>query len=277
MSGTRFEQAEYYVTGILEQSAMTFVSEDAGFLVFGDESAAVWRVKPPAAPGSGLGHGLQVQQLRGNDRTMKNVEAATYDAEEGRVRALSEGNRRSYDLTVVPGPGPHLTLGQPKRVGPRLQKAQRGARSRYEGLTTLASNLSPDGKKWHVAVHERRPRRVYFLDPDTLKSHGHAKLPAGAKPWFPDLSDVAIDSGGALFLLSDEGCCFGEFALTRAANGSVPKWKLALIRMTPIATDALPLGKRRLQPEALAFDAWGHLWVLAETRQILIRFIPASG
>lgn len=269
MTGTRFEQADYHLLNIQEPSGITFISREAGFLVVADDASTIWQVHRPeprqVSP--------MARPLRADDGAFRDIESASYDPDTGVLRVLSERTRRVHELGLALGPNGRIALGAPQRRGRRLKRVQRRKNSGYEGFTTLPAHLSPDGHKWNVAVNERKPRRVCFFDPDTLKFAGHAKLPAAAKPLFPDLSSVAVAADGALFLLSDEGSRFGQFSLNRSTQSSKPGWKLHFVGQTPIVSTSLPLGDAdRLQPEGLTFDDRGDLWIVTEGNGLLLRF-----
>ncbi len=269
MKGRRFRQAEVHETGIEEPSAIAFIAPQVGFLVFADDSSAVWRVERPGPNQPKTNN----HPLRPDDGAFEDVESATYDPQTGTVRLVSEASRRVYESRVARHAHGRVSLGEPRRLG-RLKRVQRHDNSGYEGFTTLPSQLSPDGTKWDVAVNERAPRRLCFFDPSSLKYGGYAKLPKDAKPLFPDLSSVAIAEDGALFLLSDEGSCFGQFVLKRAGKRSKAGFKLRLVRQTPIVATNLPLGNAsRLQPEGMTFDERGDLWIVTEGGGLLIHFV----
>lgn len=264
-----FRMAEHYRTGIGEQSALTFVSPEVGFLVVADDTSSIFRVAP------GADGEVRVDELL-SDEALEGLEGAAYDPKRSVLRVVSEDSRKVYEMDLEVNDG-DVKLSRPKKVG-KLDKAGRRKNKSWEGLELLSADMSPDRRPWQIAVNEGSPRRVTFFDPKDLESGGHAKIPDDAKPYLPDLSDVAVSPRGTLFLLSDEGnaiCELGIRKLDRPVGDGRPlgEWKLVFLGKTDIDAKNLPLdGADRLQPEGLAFDQKGDLWVACEANSLLIRF-----
>jgi len=169
----KLRQTDIHFLDIDEPSALTIISPEAGLLVFADESSTIWQVRKPAANKTCL----TGQPLRLDGGAIPDIEGATYDPETGVLRVLSEQSRHVCEFDVTLGSTGRIGLVKPHRHRCRLKRVQRESKHGYEGITALPAQLSPDGRKWNVAINERKPRRVCFFDPKTLKYSGYAKLP----------------------------------------------------------------------------------------------------
>jgi uncharacterized protein YjiK len=271
----RFTQREHYVTGVEQQSALTFISEAVGFMVAGDDSSALFAVKPQ-------GGRAIVTQVREDDGELAGIEGMRFNRKNGKLRVVSEDSRRvwemRFDLRKLELSAPD-EIGKIERLGKKNKKVSKG----YEGLDILHAEQSPDRTEYQLAIHEGKPRRVAFLDPKTLEVQGLADVPESLRSVLPDLSDSAVSPRGTLFLLSDEGNAFVEFAVRKIDRGagpgrSLPQWTLVPLATTEIDPKGLPLaGADRLQPEGLSFDDKGDLWVACEANSLLLRFEQQRG
>jgi hypothetical protein len=266
----RFRQAEHYLTGIDQQSAITFVKPEVGFVIAGDDSSALWAVKP-----DGEGE-VAVAKLRKDDGELPGLEGANYNPRTDKVRVLSEDKSKVWELGFKTKGG-ELRLGDLEEVG-KIESVGRNKNKGYEGLETLPAAVSPDGREYQLAVNEGRPRKVVFVDPDTLQVEGTADIPESVRDLLPDISDTAVSKRGTLVLLSDEGNAFVEFAIRKIDRNvgpglPLPTWTLVPLGEHRIDLDRLPLdGAQRLQAEGSSFDDRGDLWIACEANSILIRF-----
>jgi hypothetical protein len=266
----RFEQGAHYLTGIEQQSALTFVSPEVGFIVASDDSSALWAIKPN-------GPELEKTRLRKDDGELDGIEGMRFNPRDSRLRVLSENSRKVWELKLELG-GDKPRLSAPKAIG-KLEKIGKKKNKGFEGLDLLPAELSPDKTEYQLAINEGKPRRIAFLDPKTLEVQGLADVPESLRSALPDLSDSAVSPQGTLFLLSDEGNAFVELAIRKLDRGvgrgrSLPQWTLVPLETTQIDTRELPLaGAERLQPEGLSFDHQGNLWVACEANGLLIPFM----
>jgi uncharacterized protein YjiK len=266
----RFKQDPNYIETDIEQlSALTFISPKFGFVGVGDEKSELYNIK--------LNDGeAKVTTIRQDDDSFPGMEGSCFRrTDDGTfLRVLSEDKQTVWEVPFGGG-----SVGEIVRdweiEGKKKKKSNKG----YEGLDILPAHHSPDGNEYQLAVKEGKPRRVAILDPETLAVKGLADLPESLKKVMPDLSDIAVSPRGTIFILSDEGECFTEFALRKIEKGvgpglSLPRWTLVPLATTYIDTDDIKIGKKfdRLQPEGLSFDQNGDLWVACEAKGILIRF-----
>ena len=263
---SHFSQAAHYSTGIEQQSALTFVSPELGFVIASDDSSALWAVKPKRGE-------VEVKEIRQDDGELSGIEGARYNPRTKRLRLLSEDSRRVWEMEVSRRGG----LSDPEEIG-RLEKLGKKKNKGFEGLDLLPAELSPDKTEYQLAIHEGKPRRIALLDPESLEIKGLADVPESVRKALPDLSDSAVSPRGTLFLLSDEGNAFVELAIRKLVLGvgggqPLPRWTLVPLGTTEIDDTHLPLGgAERLQPEGLSFDHKGDLWVACEANGLLIRF-----
>jgi hypothetical protein len=252
----RFEQGEPYLTGIEQQSAIAFVSSELGFVIAGDDSSAVWLVKPRR-------RNLAKTRLRKDDGQLNGIEGICFERATSSVRVLSENSRRVWEMRLGVRKN-KVRLSDPTEIG-KIEKIGKKKNKGLEGLALLPAAVSPNRTKYQLAINEDKPRRVAFIDPKTLEVKGLAELPESLRAVLPDLSDLAVSSSGTLFLLSDEGNALAELAIrkidSRLSRGrSLPQWTLVPLHTTEIDTRSLPLaGAERLQPEGLSFDHRGNL------------------
>jgi hypothetical protein len=276
MEPLRFTQAESYRTGIAEQSALTFVTPEVGFVAVADDSSVVHRVKPPKKPGGEL----VVEPLTDDDGAMDGLEGASFNRGKKTLRTVSENSRKVFEMKATID-GERIHLAKPRKIG-KLERVQKDDNSGWEGFATLPAELSPDGKEYQLAANEARPRRIGLFDPKTLAMVGSAKIPDELKDLLLDLADVAVSKRGTLAILSEQGNdqkgVIAEVALRRiertiGRGRSSVEWKLIPIGVTKIETKGLDLGGAgRLQAEGLDFDQKGDLWVACEANSLLIRF-----
>lgn len=252
--------AQRYSTNIKEQSALTFVSAEHGFLAISDRSSKVWQVKPSADEPT-------VTPLRKNDGQLEGLEGAIYG--DNQLLVVSEDSRKVWQIDVDTA-GEALALGQPELLG-KLPKIGERKNKGWEGLALLPKQFSPDNKPRLLAVHEGFPKRVAIFDRHSLKMEASLKLPKEVKA--KDLSDLTVDpQTGRLFLLSDESNAVYEMDLVCAkqkiGQGSLTnKWSLESITSIELPDQR---GRKRLQPEGLAFDERGDLWVACEGKTSLL-------
>ncbi len=262
----RFARRAALKTGVVEQSALTFLGERHGFVTVDDESGTIWRVPKPTA-----GQRTLAAEALGEADELTGLEAVTFDAARSVLLVASASTRAVYELPLRLD-GARVEVGEPRRLG-KLPAIGSEANSGWEGMTVVSGRLFADGQDRLAVIHERAPRGVGLFRRDTLAADGFVLLPRAMEAALPDLSDIAFDARtGHLFLLSDEGQTVFEAELVvreRRLGGSKPVVVRALI---PIGATPLPetSGKRRLQPEGLAFDERGDLWIACEHGSQLI-------
>jgi uncharacterized protein YjiK len=262
--GWVFSQQEYYVTGIKEQSGLTFVSPAIGFVTVEDESGDILAIKTRRA-----GHAAVTRLCQ--DARLKGMEGVCYNRATDRLRVLSEQKAALWELVLTNRRG-SVQVSEPVKLG-ELEPVGAKKNKGYEGLSWLPADLSLDGREWQLAIQESKPRKVAFFDPVTLRLHGLAKIPDSVKDALPDLSDVAVSPRGTLFVLSDQGEAVAELALEEHGGD----WELHALRVKKLQVKDLPLGGApRLQPEGICFDHRGDLWVACEGNGLLIRFGPRA-
>ena len=266
----RFVQREHYSTGVPEQSSLTFVSAEVGFITVGDDSGAIYAIKggPGAAP--------KVSTL-GKFHALSGLEGASFNRRTRRLRVVGEDSSKVWEMALDHDAG-KVRLAPPVEIG-RLPNIGTRANKGFEGIDLLPAELSPDGCDWQLGIHEAEPRRVVLFVPATLEMKASLALPDSVKPALPDLSDATISPRGTLFVLSDQGDAFAEFVLHKGAHKPhADEWSLLPLAVTKIDTTVLPLaGAPRLQPEGIAFDDRGDLWVVCEGNSLLIRFQQVGG
>jgi hypothetical protein len=265
LAPTALRVAGRYQTGIAEQSALAFVSPAAGFLLIDDERAQVWRLPMPEGR-----EAPQVEGLRGAP-PRADLEGVAWDADTRSVLTLDEmtGTVSELPAQVV---GDSLELGRARRLG-RLPEIGHEENKGWEGLAVLPAAHAPDRRARVVAVHEGSPVALAVFDRKTLRLEAHVELPAAMQP--RDLSDLAFDpKTGRFFLLSDESHCLWEVELRRTTKllGAGPpasSWALVAIRETKLPRD-------EVQPEGVAVDHRGDVWVSFEARSALLRLERAA-
>jgi len=264
--------AQRWYSEIDEQSGFTFVSPEVGFLAVDDETSTVWQVGLPTTI---AGSKLAVNALREDDGTLTDLEGAAYDAEAGALFVVSESTSEVSKMSVdVLGGG--LTLGAPETVG-ELPKLGTNENKGWEGIAMWPSNVAPDGHKHLLAVNEGSPRMIALVSPETFEIEAEMPMPPSLADEPEDISDIAADpETGRVFLLSDASCAIYELDLDRRAKivlGGAPviEWAPALVQK--IELPELKKGRARLQPEGLAFDHQGDLWVLAEGDRSMIQLV----
>lgn len=257
LSATQFKDPVLSNTGIEEQSAITFVSKEHGFVVIADESSAVYRLKNG-----------EVEELRKDDGKLKGLEGCTLDQETNSLLVVSENTRRVFELRAT-FDGNDMKLAAPKELG-RLESIGEQANKGWEGLCAWSSKHTADGKPRLLAVHEGHPRAIGVFDRKTLKLEAAIELPEEMTPHPLDLSDLAVDpKTGRIFLLSDESAAIYEIELRRSdkllgAGPPLPSYAIVLIGQTELP--------KKLKAEGLCFDQAGDLFVTGELGSKMLTF-----
>lgn len=270
-AATRFTVKERVFTGIEEQSGLSFISPEHGFLAIDDRTSIVWNVKIDD------GGGVQVHALREDDGVLDGLEGAAYDPDTQTLLVLSEDSRETYEIPVTLGDDGSVSVAEPRllRRLPKLEHPEARDNKGWEGMTILPPRYTPDGKSRVLAVNEGYPKALAVLTRDGLEPKAIIELDGELDQALEDLSAVTVDPRtGHLFLLSDESEVVYECALEGSLNlmgGGPPaeRWKLK-----PLAKTHLPPLEQegaRLQPEGLAFDHEGDLWVSTEGDRSMIR------
>ncbi|MBI5494686.1 MAG: SdiA-regulated domain-containing protein [Deltaproteobacteria bacterium] len=259
----KFRAAGEYRIDVPEPSGITFLSPAEGFLVVSDCEDALFRVPVPE------GRGLDTETLKlkadGGKKHLTGLEGVAYDRQSRSVLVLSEDRNQVGEVSLDRR---GLALGKAEKLG-ELPDISRTGNKGFEGLALLPGANTPDGKPRLLAIHEGDPRKLVVMDRRTLHAEGTLSLTQRLKDHLADLADVAVDPRtGHLFLLSDESAAVAEVELvaTRKARGGAVSWDLRVV-----GTCELPyeVDGKRLQPEGLAFDDKGDLWVVAEKKRSL--------
>lgn len=194
----------------------------------------------------------------------RDLEGICASADGRNVWVVQEATRRVERFDVERKDG-RLVLSS-DGTSKRLPKFRDIENKGWEGLAFLPSSLAPaglGGGDHLVCVHEGSPRRIGIFALPDLDEGVTLKLPKAAKDLLPDLSDVAVDDRGHLFVLSDEGQCVVEFALSSSTR-RLPGAVVDEPALTMLSSFTLPLPKKS-KPEGLAFDDRGRLWVSLDT------------
>lgn len=257
-----FSLESRHFTKIAEQSALTFVAALKGFLAVAIEIPGV---------------------------KLDDLEGVTFDSDLSRVLVVTEGGRNVFAIPVTLEGG-EVVPGTAKKLG-KLEKLGTDENRGYEGLAYLPAALSPDGRAHLLAVHEGSPKRLGLFDPKTLEPRGFLALPAPLKTALKDLSDVEVDpKTGLIALLSDQSNRIGFVSLSHEKSKSSKLYQVkgggkhGGYSIQPLGTLDLPeldkqrakKGATRLQPEGVAFDASGDLWVSAEGDRSLMHFLRGA-
>jgi uncharacterized protein YjiK len=262
-----------YRIDVKEPSGLAFLSAERGFITVDDESSTIVRLVVPADPeGQVRAEEIDVGEHR---HLLRGLEGVAFDREAGTLLVISENSRTLSELALETGRG-KLRLGDPiKRK--TLDKIGDDKAHGWEGIVLLPARLTPDGHTRLLAVHERKPRGIAVLDRATLAMESFVPLPKDIAHEADDLSDLTVDPrSGHLFLLSDESAAvletvFEGTAPSRGAGASAAvTWSLRLVGRTELPHNEK---KHRLQPEGLAFDDAGDLWVVSEGDRSIRRLI----
>ncbi len=281
-----FSLESRHFTKIAEQSALTFVAALKGFLAVDDETGALHFI-----PRKTVGKGGQVPSVAIEIPGVKldDLEGVTFDSDLSRVLVVTEGGRNVFAIPVTLEGG-EVVPGTAKKLG-KLEKLGTDENRGYEGLAYLPAALSPDGRAHLLAVHEGSPKRLGLFDPKTLEPRGFLALPAPLKTALKDLSDVEVDpKTGLIALLSDQSNRIGFVSLSHEKSKSSKLYQVkgggkhGGYSIQPLGTLDLPeldkqrakKGATRLQPEGVAFDASGDLWVSAEGDRSLMHFLRGA-
>lgn len=263
---TSFRFADRFLTGVAEQSALTFISPKHGFIAVDDETSVVWQLEVPGSSKS-----PKIRALRQDDNELKGLEGAAYDPKARQLLVVSEDNRRVHSMDVNLKRN-ELSLGEPQEMG-KLPRWGDGDNKGWEGIMVWPASQAPDGRAHILAVHEGQPMGLGIFERDSLRTEAMIELhdfPGGPK----DLSDLTIDpQTGRLFLLSDESRAIYEMNLIRTsksvgAGPPIDRWSMVFIERTKLPEMD---GKGRLQPEGLAFDHEGNLWVSSEGDRSMVK------
>jgi uncharacterized protein YjiK len=128
----------------------------------------------------------------------------------------------------------------------------------WEGLAFLPAAVADDGKDHLVAVHEGRPKVVALFAWPGLAPERTLALPAGVDAALGDLSDVAVDAAGGVWLLSDQSRRLAQVRLSAKAA-----------TLTAVSLRDLPLQKDE-KPEGVVVEA-GATWIVTDGSGRLVR------
>jgi uncharacterized protein YjiK len=269
----RFTLGRSYRIDVKEPSGLAFLSSELGFVTVDDDASKVIRLLVPKDPDGDVV--AEEIDSGGHRHLLRGLEGIAFDPEVPSLLVLSEDSRDVSELAIDPARN-KLKLGEPiKRK--TLDKIGHEKAHGWEGIAILPARLAPDRRARLLAVHERDPRGVAVLDRATLAMESYIPLPKDLAREADDLSDLTIDPrSGHLFLLSDESAAVLETILEGAtaevsgagASARPLTWSLRAVGRTPLPD---PDKKRRLQPEGLAFDDAGDLWVVSEGDRSLRR------
>lgn len=252
-----------YRIDVKEPSGLAFLSGELGFITVDDDSSALIRLLVPADPdGEVRAEAIDVGEHR---HLLRGLEGVAFDPGAGTLLVISEDSRTLSELKLEVGRN-KLKLGDPVKRK-TLEKMGDDKAHGWEGIVLLPARLTPDRHTRLLAVHERDPRGIAVLDRATLAMESFVPLPKDIARAADDLSDLTVDPrSGHLFLLSDESAAVLETVFEGAPAGDggaagVVTWSLRLTGRTELPD---PERKHRLQPEGLAFDDAGDLWVVSE-------------
>lgn len=249
-------------TEIDEQSALTFVSREIGFLTIADEKADIYQI--PAEGGVGT-------KIRDDDGVTRGLEGCAYDENSSSLLVVSENTRRVHELAMHVRGGA-VTFSKPEELI-RLPNISTAKNKGWEGIAVLPEKFTGDGKARLLAVHEASPRAIGIFDRATGDLEHILELGDELAPHPLDLSDIAVDKKtGRVFLLSHESAAIYEVDLreTHKLLGAGPPAKSwALV---PIAEIPLPKKYADIQAEGLDFDARGDLHVTGEVGCAMLHF-----
>lgn len=249
-------------TKIEEQSALTFVSKELGFLTVADEKADIYRI--PAEGGAGI-------KVRDDDGVTRGLEGCAYDENTSSLLVVSENTRRVHELAMR-NKGDVLMFSPPKELI-RLPNISTVKNKGWEGIALLPGQFTGDGKPRLLAVHEASPRAIGIFDRATGELEHILELGDELSPHPLDLSDIAVDKKtGRVFLLSHESAAIYEVDLREThkilgAGPPVKSWALV-----PIGEIPLPKKYAGIQAEGLDFDARGDLHVTGEIGCEMLHF-----
>jgi len=271
----RFRPGRTYRIDVKEPSGLAFLSTELGFITIDDERSTIVHLMVPVDPdGQVRAEEIDVGEHR---RLLRGLEGVAFDPGARTLLVLSENRRTIAELALEVVRG-KLKLGDPVKRK-TLDRIGDDKAHGWEGIVVLPARLTPDRHARLLAVHEKDPRGIAVLDRATLASEALVTLPKDIARAAADLSDLTVDPrSGHLFLLSDESAVILETVFEGAAApaseeaGAPPAvtWSLRLLGRTE-----LPAGdkKHRLQPEGLAFDEAGDLWVVSEGDRSMRRLI----
>ncbi|MEW5852152.1 MAG: SdiA-regulated domain-containing protein [Myxococcota bacterium] len=256
---TSFELKGRHEVDIGEPSALAFISPEHGFVVAADDGSALWQVGIPR------GKKADATELEPSGGKLKGLEGGAYDADAKTLLLVSEDTREVLQVKVDRG-GDELSLGKAERLC-KLPALNDEGNKGWEGIAVLPARLSPDGKPHLLAVHEGSPRRIGVLDRKSGEVEALLELPESHKDALEDLSDITVDPRtGHLFILSDRAETILEASLKLNMRGGAAGRARTSWELEGLGTTELPRisGSGRLQPEGLAFDHRGDLWVTSE-------------
>lgn len=257
-----------YPIDVPEPSGLAFISPALGFVTIGDDTKAIFRLVLPAQPGGDV----SVDRIVFGDHShlLRGLEGIAYDPDSHSLLVVSEDSRVISELSLEPG-RVRLELAEPvKRKKLDAVGHQKG--HGWEGITVLPARLTPDRRARLLLVNEKAPRGMAVLDRQTFELELFLPLPDAMEKGVGNLSDLTVDQRtGHLFLLSDEGQLVMETLFSgHAAHPAGPAaqrqppgagWSWFEVGRTPLPDSTT---KHRLQPEGLAFDNQGNLWVVSE-------------
>ncbi len=257
-----------------EPSALAFLSSELGFVTISDDTSAIIRLILPTDPAGDVV--TQEMDVSARRHLLRGLEGIAYDPDTHSLLVVSEDRRTVSELALEPGRA-SLKVGDPTKRK-KLDKLGGDKAHGWEGIALLPARLTPDRHARVLAVHERDPRGVAVLDRATLAMESFVPLPKDLAREADDLSDLTVDPrSGHLFLLSDESAAvletIFEGALTGADGKSTPPaaWSLRAVARTELPDPDKK--QHRLQPEGLAFDDKGDLWIVSEGDRSLRRLI----
>jgi uncharacterized protein YjiK len=258
----RFKFDESYRLDVKEPSGLAYVPEMDRFVAIDDSSRALTTFVLKK-------HKLKshvIESTRPRRDSVSDYEGIAYDSDRKRLIAVSERSGRIRVFGLVAGRG-HGAESRLKQIGagqlPRLGKT---ANKGVEGLAFLPAALAPDGRSHLVAVNEARPKAVLLIDPEVFEIRHRLALPGKWEKAIKDLSDVAVDPlSGHLFVLSDESRQILELEL-RVKDGELDLRKARRFDVEQKGTGKID------QPEGIAFDGDGDLYVTCEGSRCVYRY-----
>ena len=269
-----FTLGRSYRIDVKEPSGLAFLSPELGFVTVGDDASKLIRLSAP----QGADGQVAVDKIDtgGHRHLLRGLEGIAFDPDAPSLLVISEDSRIISELALEVGRD-GLKVGEPIKRKTLAEIGHDKAHG-WEGITILPARVAPDGRARLLAVHERDPRGVAVLDRATLAMESFIPLPADLAREADDLSDLTVDPrSGHLFLLSDESAAVLETILEGAAvdvAGATATTRTVTWSLRAAGRTELPdpdKKKRRLQPEGLAFDDAGDLWVVSEGDRSLRR------
>ena len=225
----RAETVREHATGIEEASGVAPLP-DGSFLVVDDEEG-VFRLALQGEPES-LAAGRGLADLEGV--------CVAHDGASAWVLAERDGGVWRFEMAQG-------KLRNGVRIGalPRLNDRKNAG---WEGLAFAPAGTWADAPRL-VAAHQRKPRSISIVEPDSLRVDRTFSLPKAAKKALDDLNDVAVhpESGEIVVLSGKAG------RLARLERDGEELELRGLYSVEEHDDDV---------PEGLAYDSSGRLWIV---------------